>query len=194
MLFRRRAEQGWAGRLRGWIWPRTGWRRSVLYYLKRVLRLSGTPYAIAMGTAVGVGVSMTPFIGFHFVATFVLAWLLRANMVAGAIATAVGNPLTFPFIWAATYELGHFLLDGRQHDAPSRLPQILDRPFEQIIPVLKPMVVGALPIGLVAGTVAYLLVHKAVTAYQQRRRHRLREKRLAEMQRAAIAVESEPGH
>ena len=53
MLFRRREEPGYWERFKLWLWPRVSWRRSALYYLKRILRLSGTPYAIAMGAAVG---------------------------------------------------------------------------------------------------------------------------------------------
>ena len=196
MLFKRRAEQGWSDRVRGWIWPRKGWRRPPIYYLKRVLRLSGTPYAIAMGAAIGVFASMTPFIGFHFLITFALVWLLGANMIAGAFATVVGNPLTFPFIWAATYEFGHFILNGWQRDAPARLTQqVVERPAEQILPLIKPMLVGALPIGLVAATITYVLVHKAVSAYQHGRRHRLEKKRLADGGRTTpVAAETGSGH
>ena len=65
MLFRRREEPGYWERFKLWLWPRVSWRRSALYYLKRILRLSGTPYAIAMGAAVGAAVAFTPFLGFH---------------------------------------------------------------------------------------------------------------------------------
>ena len=52
-------------------------------------------------------ISITPFIGFHLIITFALAWLLRGNMIAGVIAgTCFGNPVTYPFIWASTYQLG----------------------------------------------------------------------------------------
>ena len=44
MLFKRRSEQGLWDRFRLWLWPRRSFRRSALYYLKRILRLTGTPY------------------------------------------------------------------------------------------------------------------------------------------------------
>ena len=66
-----------------------------------------------MGAAVGAFVACTPFIGLHFVITFALAWLVRGNMIAGAIGTGLGNPATFPFIWAGTYEIGQLMLRGR---------------------------------------------------------------------------------
>jgi uncharacterized protein (DUF2062 family) len=40
-----------------------------------------------------------------------MAFLLRANVVASAIGTLIGNPLTFPFIWLSSYKLGTALLN-----------------------------------------------------------------------------------
>jgi uncharacterized protein (DUF2062 family) len=174
MLFRRREKQGRWERLKLWLWPRVSWRRSGLYYVKRILRLSGTPYAIAMGTAIGVAVSFTPFIGFHLFITFAAAWLMRANMIAGALGSAVGNPFTFPFIWASTYEIGHVILKGVSGAAPARLEhEMMHKPLEQILPLVKPMLVGSIPVGIALGAIVYLLVYKAVSSYQRARRDRL---------------------
>jgi uncharacterized protein (DUF2062 family) len=174
MLFRRRHAPGLWARFRLWLWPRVSWRRSALYYVKRVLRLSGSPYAIAMGTAVGVFASFTPFVGLHLIITLVLAWLLGANVIAGAIGTAVGNPLTFPLIWASTYELGHIIQMGPGRAAPARLQyDLTHKSFEQLLPLIKPMVIGAIPLGLAAGAITYLIVYKAVSAYQEARRRRV---------------------
>lgn len=178
MLFRRRDNPTRWGRFKTWLWPRVSWRRSGLYYLKRILRLSGTPYAVAMGTAVGVAVSFTPFVGFHVAIVFAIAWLLGANMIAGAFATALGNPLTFPLIWASTYELGHYITKGWTKDAPAQLEhEITHKSLEQILPLVKLMVVGSIPLGLAAGLIVYVIVYKAVSAYQQARRRRLAERR-----------------
>jgi hypothetical protein len=35
----------------------------------------------------------------HFVLSALLAYIARANIIASAIGTVVGNPWTFPFIW-----------------------------------------------------------------------------------------------
>ncbi len=178
MLFRRREAQGYWQRFKLWLWPRVSWRRSVLYYAKRILRLSGTPYAIAMGAAVGAAVSTTPFIGFHFVITFAIAWLLVGNMIAGAIGTCVGNPLTFPFIWASTYQLGHLILDAEGRTAPERLGHdLLHKSWEQLWPIVEPMTVGSIPLGLAIGCVIYLVVYKAVSAYRESRSQRFAGRR-----------------
>jgi hypothetical protein len=178
MLFKRRDAQSYWGRFRLWLWPRVSFRRSGLYFLKRILRLSGTPYAIAMGAAVGVAVSFTPLLGFHFLLTFAVAWLFGANMIAGAIATSVANPLTLPIIWAGTYQTGHFILSGVGGAPPARLEhEITHRSLSEILPLVEPMMVGSVPLGLLAGALTYLVVHKAVSTYQEARRRRLGERR-----------------
>jgi uncharacterized protein (DUF2062 family) len=95
-------------------------------------------------------------------------------MIAGALGTAVGNPVTFPFIWASTYEIGHRALKGVSGTAPARLEEdLLHKSWEQILPLLKPMAAGSIPLGIAAGLITYVLVYNTVSAYQQARRDRL---------------------
>jgi len=179
MLFKRRDDPGYWERFKVWLWPRVSWRRSGLYYLKRILRLSGTPYGIAMGAAVGAAISVTPFIGFHLVITFALAWLLRGNMIAGVIAgTCFGNPITYPVIWASTYQLGHLILENEGRSAPAWLGHdLLHKSWHQLWPIIEPMTVGAIPLGLGLGAVVYLIVYRGVLAYREGRTQRFAGRR-----------------
>jgi len=178
MLFRRREVPGYWERFKLWLWPRVSWRRSALYYLKRILRLSGTPYAVAMGAAVGAGVAFTPFLGFHLLIMAGVAWLVRGNVIAGAIASCVGNPITFPFIWAGSYRLGKLMLGESVSGAPARLGHdLFEKSWDQLWPLLKPMTVGSIPLGLAVGCVVYLIVHKAVSAYREGRSQRFAGRR-----------------
>jgi uncharacterized protein (DUF2062 family) len=173
MLFRRRHKERFGERVRLWLWPRVSWRRSGLYFIKRTTRLSGTPHAIAIGSASGVFVAFTPFIGFHIMIALAIAWLLRGNLIAGALSTFVGNPATYPFIWAANYEIGRTML-GSGGAAPERLGQDLaHQSLQRILPMIEPMFLGSIPLGLVAGCIAYFVVYKAVLAYRAARRERL---------------------
>lgn len=178
MLFKRREALGYWESFKRWLWPRVSWRRSSLYYLKRILRLSGTPYAIAMGAAVGAAVAFTPFLGLHFVITFLIAWLLRGNMIAGAIGSCIGNPITFPFIWAGTYQLGRMILSQESRQVPLRLGEDLwQKSWDQLWPIIEPMMVGAIPLGLATGAIVYLIVYKAVSAYREGRSKRFAGRR-----------------
>ncbi len=180
------------------VWPKAGWRRASRYMAHRVRRLPGTPYRIAAGVASGAAVSFTPFIGLHFVAAALLALLLRGNVVASAIGTAVGNPWTFPFIWTWIYTLGQWLMGA---DAASDFPATLDLDyiFERPLDVLWPMTLGALPTAVVVWIVIFWPVRGAVAEYQHVRHLRIRRKvrarlakreaiRLAERLRAAAAA------
>lgn len=172
------------------VWPRRSFWRSMQYYVKRALRLTATPHAIAAGVAAGVFVSFTPFLGFHFILAATIAWLIRGNIVASAFGTAIGNPLTFPFIWGATLATGKFILNGRHSGEvpPVHLGEMLRHlEFAEIWnPVIKPMAVGSLPIGLLFAIAFYFLTRRLTIKFRERRRKHLadRARRKANQQSA----------
>lgn len=175
-MFQRRAKHTTLDKVRQFFWPDMGLRRMGSYLLHRIGRLPGTPYSIAAGFACGAAASCTPLIGFHFILSIFLAWVMRANWVAAMIGTVVGNPWTFPFIYLVTYKVGTVLLgleaDG---DVPNKLSLelLLNHPVE----VLVPLMVGAVPAGIVMWLVTYWPLRWAVASYQARRAVR-REKGL----------------
>ena len=140
--------------------------------------------------------SFTPFFGLHFFVAAGLARLLRGNMIAGLIGTAVGNPLTFPLIASVSLGLGRRIVGygvtGRDFSrvseafgqAFSGIWQSLlslfgrgDSEWSKLVPFFRDIVLpyflgGILP-GLVASVAAYYLVRPIVAAYQMRRRHRM---------------------
>jgi uncharacterized protein (DUF2062 family) len=179
MLFRRREPQSFWQRVRTAVWPRRSFARSLRYFVKRVLRLTATPHAIAAGIAAGVFASWTPFLGFHVAIAAVLAWICAGNLAAAVIGTGFGNPLTFPFIWAASYELGTFVLDNgeareRQIDLAGLFRHLNLAELWQ--PILKPMTVGAVALGLASGLAFYGLTYWGVNSFRERRRLRMAER------------------
>ncbi|ADZ70323.1 DUF2062 domain-containing protein [Polymorphum gilvum] len=179
MLFQRRNRPSRIERLRIAVWPRNSWMRSFRYYAKRVLRLSASPNAIALGFAAGAFASFTPFMGFHFLIAAAIAYVIRGNLLASALGTAVGNPLTFPFIWATTYKIGNIILGA---DRPAATPHgfsgdfhdhLFSKSFDALWPLIKPMLIGAVPLGSVVAIIFYVLVYQGVRAYQDRRRRRM---------------------
>ena len=140
--------------------------------VKRVLRLSGSPHAIALGVAAGVFISFTPFVGLHFMLGFVVAWLAGGNLVASAFGTFIGNPLTFPLIWASTFELGNWML-GRAAGVPFSFDantSILHDSLDALWPLIMPMTVAGVPMGILFGIGFYFPVRAMVERYQARRR------------------------
>jgi len=192
-MFLRRKKMTWARRFREVVWPSAGWRRSTFYLFHRIARIPGTPHYIAAGLACGAAISFTPFIGLHFVLSFLLAWIVRGSLVAAALGTAVGNPWTFPFIWIWIYELGHWMLNVRS-PVPAEAVNFV-RLFSRITgsllrmdmhflfdiagPVLWPMFIGSIPTAIVVWFAFYLPLKPAVAAYQHRR-HLRRMKKIQE--------------
>lgn len=182
MLFRRRQQENSFTRLKTALWPRVSFSRSVQYFQKRVMRLTGSPHAVAFGFAIGVAVAFTPFLGLHIILGIGIAYLLGANLVAAALGTAVANPLTLPFILASTYRLGRVFVGGPAHfrngsDVPANLAE---KSLHAIWPVIKPMLVGAIPLGLGAGILAYIVVLLATRAFRTVRTERLAARRRAQ--------------
>ncbi len=148
MVFRRRRKMRKSERLRSILWPKTGWKRSSKYILYRLLRLSAAPDAIAGGLAWGGAVSFTPFIGFHLIMAFSLARIFGHNVIAAVVGTMVGNPWTFPFIWALLYEIGTLL-----HPIQTPLPDwdhfTLSFVGEYFWQIFFPMLLASVPIAVV---------------------------------------------
>jgi uncharacterized protein (DUF2062 family) len=183
-----------------------GFRRAARYAGHRVARLPDSPGAIAGGLAWGAAASFTPFIGLQFLLALLGAWATRCNLVASAIGTAIGNPWTFPFIWAAIYQTGAFMLGEEPAAEPplgslARLFALLWRLAGEGVgrvvglggepaaadswrevaalaeAVLWPMTVGCAPYAAATWLVFYFVGRRALAAYRGRREGRLRARR-----------------
>ncbi|WP_108882913.1 DUF2062 domain-containing protein [Anderseniella sp. Alg231-50] len=195
MILKRRKSIGWIKKVRNFFWPEIGFQRTAKYISYKVNRISGSPHAIALGFAAGAFASFTPLIGFHFVVAALIAWAVGGNLLASAIGTSVGNPLTFPFIWFITHNTGSYLLgqEGREEIAISGPEAGMKLMFTDparffselwggLEPVFFPMCVGAIPLGLSSGIAAYVVLKPAVGKYKERRRKQ-REKRMTELRK-----------
>ncbi len=81
--------------------------------LKLLLDLMGrqeSPERVAAAVALGVGIGLSPFIGFHFLLAIVLASLFRLSRLDTVLGSLVGNPWTLPPFFAVGYRVGRALL------------------------------------------------------------------------------------
>ncbi len=171
MLFRPRNKPPMLRRVRQFVWPSSGWNRALTYIRHRLARLPGSSYSIAAGFACGAAISFTPFVGLHFILGGLLAWAIRANIVASAIGTAVGNPWTFPFIWTWIYELGTWIL-GWRSAADNEFELSLSFLLAHVGKVFVPMIVGGIPTAAVAWVAFYFPMLYLVEEYKRVRRAR----------------------
>ena len=180
MLFKRREAESLLERMRVHMWPRRSWSRSSRYVVYRLRRLSDTPHAVALGVAAGVFSAITPFIGTHLVMAMLLAWIIGGSIVAAVLGTFLGNPLTYPLIWYVTYQVGNFMLGSEVKPREIDLSGgIFQSSLEQLWPILKPMTLGCVPVGLLLAALSYVLVKPMVEAYKRRRELRHRSAREA---------------
>lgn len=182
-MFLRRKSPGFWVRVRNVIWPKMGLSRAWRYLVHRMARLKASPHTIALGFAAGAFASFTPFIGLHFILAGLIAFAFRASILASAIGTVVGNPLTFPFIWLATYNVGAALLG-----LEAKGEVVLDLPpdtesavnagittfagglLRQLEPVFLPMIIGGTLLGLACAAACYFIVRLSVDRFKKRRK------------------------
>ncbi len=188
MLFKRKTPASLGERIWLLFWPRRSWARSIRYILLRLNRLPSSPHKIAVGAAAGVFAIVTPFLGAQILIAAILAWLMRGSIVASFLASFAGNPITYPIIWFATYNLGNVLLGGtatmRLVDLQSKAsavwdslvllqPEAIIRASEGLWPLLKPMLIGSLPLGAFLGAATYVGVRRVIAGVQAKKRERV---------------------
>jgi len=159
-------------------------RKHFHYYWRRMLRLRATPHEVALGCAAGVFAACTPFLGFQMALAGALAFLLRVSIPAALLGTFVGNPLSWPAIWSASYIAGvwvlghdpayaaeHFVETANALSATLRAPSpSLDTAVVYLSPLIEPMIIGGLIVGLVAAVFSYYPTRQAVRVFQKRRK------------------------
>lgn len=177
-MFKRREKRTTAEKLREWILPVSGWRRVFIYHWRRLQRLNASPHSVALGFAIGVYVSFSPFVGFHLALSGLFAWLFRCNILASMAGNFLGNPITYPLMWAADFAMGDYLL-GRAGNGPApelTLAGLSSGAWDLFLPFMT----GSIPVGLIAALIFYFPVKAGIARYQAARQLRL-------MQSASLA-------
>lgn len=190
MIFKRREKRGFWDRIGDLLSPKKGWRRGFVYIGRRVQRLPDTPHRIALGFACGALASFSPFFTLHALVAVILAWVVRGNIIAAAFGTIVGNPVSFPFIAAASLKTGNWLLgrsDGTETLDKLSFDYVWSQPLEFLEMIFTPYLIGGIAPGLLCAAAFYFLLRPIVARFQERRRailsERARERVLAHARR-----------
>lgn len=156
----------------------TRWWTSPRRLIRSLLALDDTPHAIALGTAIGMFVGMTPTVGLQMFLVIGIAAATRPlfhfNRVAGLITVYISNPLTIVPLYASFYYVGTMLVDAPMTPAQFQLQfeAALDRswldPLRFIFTeVAWPMLAGSLLIATVTAVPTYPIVRRLVVARRQ---------------------------
>ncbi|SFT88458.1 DUF2062 domain-containing protein [Sedimentitalea nanhaiensis] len=199
MVFRRRDRRPLLRTIADFLYPRGGWTRAFHYVKHRVRRLPDSPERIARGIWAGVFTTFTPFYSLHFLVAFLVARVMRGNILAALMATFFGNPLTYVPIGFVSLKTGHFLLGNtfQEHEARSFVGKFIDAGedlknnfvalftghepdwrglsvfYDQ---VFYPYLIGGIIPGAITATICYFLSVPLIRAYQKRRKKVIKKK------------------
>ncbi len=165
------------------FWPTMGWVRAAKYIKYRVIRLSDSNHKIAYGLALGTAISFTPLVGTHFIQVGVLAYLLRANLIAALIGTFAGNPWTFPFMWWAAISFGSYLFGLFGLPSSTALPEHINLTViwelikHEPLRIFMPWAVGGYLLGILTIPITYPIYFNIVKGAKIAR-HKARLRRM----------------
>lgn len=84
--------------------------------LRRILMLHDSPHSIALGTAIGMGIGMTPTVGLQLIMVTILAALTYKlfyfNRAAALLTVYISNPLTVVPIYYVLFRVGNLFVPG----------------------------------------------------------------------------------
>ena len=149
---------------------RTSFRTRFLHMIGR----DDPPEVVAASFALGVAISFTPLIGFHWILALALALILRLNKIDVLVGTLVVNPITIAPVSAVALPLGRFLMKARR-EAVGHLPwkEVFKRSFwAQAGPTMKVVwlqwAVGMFALSIVAGALTYVVLVEVLRARRAR--------------------------
>ena len=158
-------------------------RRTARYYYLRFIRLQGSPHSLALGSAIGAAIAITPTLPLHTVCIIGATLLFRANTIAALmVGTIISNPLTFAAQYYYSWKIGDMLLPGRI--SWERLQQMLsmvkEAGFVDGIKILSNLsmdamlvlLMGGLILAIPLGIIVYLTAIRFFNRLEYKRQHR----------------------
>lgn len=157
--------------------------RTFRYYFLRFKRLQGSSRSLALGSAIGTAVGITPTIPLHNVLILAFALLFRVNPIAGILAgTIISNPLTIPPQYYLCWKIGDYFLPGRLTWERIRelleliqkegLMDSLDLIHIMGLDAVMVMMLGGLVLAIPTGILTYIGVYRFFTQLRQKKRAR----------------------
>lgn len=148
--------------------------------LRTILMLDDTPHSIALGTAIGMFVGLTPTVGIQMAIVMMIAFLVRPlftfNKVAALLLVYISNPLTVVPLYWGCYKLGTYFVEG--HVAYEDFARILEyHSFAEwwntatslVVEVGAPLLVGSLIVATVTAIATYPIMLTLIRRFRPAR-------------------------
>lgn len=143
------------------------------------MKIRGNPKEIALGLALGLFVSMSPFMGLHTAIAVCIAAVLKWNKISAAIGVWLSNPFTAPIIYGITWFVGSNITGMKLADnlpetfsIKASLALILKTPT-----ILWTLTIGGIVVGIPLAILAYHVTFGLVKRYQDEVRDKLKARK-----------------
>jgi uncharacterized protein (DUF2062 family) len=134
--------------------------------LRSLLTLGGSPRGIAGGFTLGLVLSLVPIPFAGMLLALAIAPVLRLNLPATYVGTAIVNPLSGAFIYAGELWIGMWIL-GEPLPPWSELRELDGSGwFSRLADLAVPFVLGAGVLAGAATVTAYPLIHLVVSRWR----------------------------
>lgn len=168
-------------------------RRARRFILHNVLHADDTPHAIGLGVGIAMVVAFLPLVGFQTAIAIGLAALFRANKAVCVPIVWITNPLTLVPIYGACLALGRSILSsGIQEQDAEALAQMEQHEqtfhifelqfwadlFQFLVGLGIELWLGCAIVGVSFGVLSYIVAHRGVLIYRERRRLRVLRRNL----------------
>lgn len=135
-----------------------------------LMAIADTPHSIAFGSAIGIFFGFTPLYPLKTLFSILLAWVLRCNKIAAAVAVTLHDVLilAMPAIYFGEYKLGCWILQrGTPHHI--RFSHFALRGYlhwhvfsRAVWPTLAPALIGSIFLALPSAIATYVVVRLLV--------------------------------
>lgn len=155
------------------------WKRIARYLKLRIVRLSHAPEPLARAIACGVSVSFFPIFGVHALMGIALAFVMRANILAAALATIIVPPVLLPLLFSLDFLVGRKILryfgvygQGSEADYVQKVMAVdqntLVYHFDEMMlhfqEFFLPAFIGSFIFMILVWPAAYMAAHKLIEA------------------------------
>jgi uncharacterized protein (DUF2062 family) len=149
------------------------WYSSPRTLLRYILLIEDTPHSIALGTAIGVFIGMTPTVGIQMIIVMIFSFLVKPfftfNRMAALITVYISNPLTTIPIYWFNYKVGTLFVEGTstRNDFEKVLHfQSFSEWWETIVHLFVgigvPLISGSLVVAAILSGITYPLMWRLV--------------------------------
>ncbi len=162
--------------------PSLKWWSSPRALLRHILGLNDTHHAIALGTAIGMFIGMTPTVGAQMILVMIFAFLTKPffhfNRMAALITVYISNPVTTVPIYYFNYKVGTLFYDS--HHTMDDFEKILHYDsfsgwWETIVNLFVdigvPLVVGSLIVAVICSAVTYPAMRWMLKSFHRRKNY-----------------------